>query len=30
MVKEFCKAWEANKGNLEEYFRTHTQDNYDR
>lgn len=29
MVKEFCKAWEANKGNLEEYFRTHTQDNYD-
>ena len=29
MVKEFCKAWETNKGNLEEYFRTHTQDNYD-
>ena len=29
MVKEFCKAWEANKGNLEEYFRTHEQDEYD-
>lgn len=29
MVKEFVKAWEKNKGALEEYFRTHKQGEYD-
>lgn len=28
MVKEFCLAWEKNKGKLEEYFRTTKQDEY--
>lgn len=29
MVKEFCLAWEKNKGKLEEYFRTTAQSEYD-
>lgn len=29
MIKEFVKAWDANKGKLEEYIRTHIQDEYD-
>lgn len=29
MVKEFCLAWEKNKGKLEEYFRTTPQSEYD-
>lgn len=29
MVKEFCLAWEKNKGKLEEYFRTTRQSEYD-
>lgn len=29
MVKEFCLAWEKNKSQLEEYFRTHKQEEYD-
>ena len=29
MVKEFCLAWEKNKGKLEEYFRTTKQGEYD-
>lgn len=29
MVKEFCLAWEKNKGKLEEYFRTTHQSEYD-
>ena len=28
MVKEFCLAWEKNKGKLEEYFRTTEQGEY--
>ena len=28
MVKEFCLAWEKNKGKLEEYFRTTKQNEY--
>ena len=28
MIKEFVKAWDKNKGNLEEYFRTHEQGDY--
>lgn len=28
MVKEFCLAWEKNKGKLEEYFRTTKQGEY--
>lgn len=28
MVKEFCLAWEKNKGKLEDYFRTTKQDEY--
>jgi len=29
MIKEFCLAWEKNKGNLEEYFRNTKQNEYD-
>ena len=29
MIKEFCLAWEKNKGKLEEYFRTTPQSEYD-
>lgn len=29
MIKEFCLAWERNKGKLEEYFRTTEQNEYD-
>lgn len=29
MIKEFCLAWEKNKGKLEEYFRNTKQDKYD-
>ena len=29
MIKEFCLAWEKNKGKLEEYFRTTKQSKYD-
>lgn len=29
MIKNFCLAWEENKGKLEEYIKTHTQDTYD-
>lgn len=28
MIKEFCLAWEKNKGKLEEYFRTTPQSEY--
>lgn len=28
MIEQFGRFWEKNKGNLEKYFRTHTQDNY--
>lgn len=28
MIKEFCLAWEKNKGKLEEYFRTAPQSEY--
>lgn len=28
MIKEFCLAWEKNKGKLEEYFRTTEQGEY--
>lgn len=28
MIKDFCLAWEKNKGKLEEYFRTTKQDEY--
>lgn len=28
MIKEFVKAWEKNKGKLEEYFRTNEQEKY--
>lgn len=28
MIKEFCLAWEKNKPHLEEYFRTHEQNQY--
>lgn len=28
MIKEFCLAWEKNKGELEEYFRTTNQGEY--
>lgn len=29
MIKDFCLAWEKNKGKLEEYFRTTPQSEYD-
>lgn len=29
MIKDFCLAWEKNKGKLEEYFRTTKQDGHD-
>lgn len=28
MIKEFVEAWDANKGVLEEYFKTHTTQQY--
>lgn len=29
MIKQFIEAWNENKGDLEEYFRTHIQSEYD-